>query len=98
MMVKLLYGCCIMPMIILLPVYMRANLDHRPRRAVLICMLGIPLLTVIETVRTAHTRDSDGIVKRMGVVMFLLIVRLWFDILFCFGSTFFNFEEFACRY
>ena len=35
MMVKLLYGCCILPMVILLPVYMKANLDPRPRRAVL---------------------------------------------------------------
>ena len=75
MMIKLVYGCCIIPMLVLLPVYMEADLDHRPRRAVLSCMLGTPLLAVVEAVRTAHTRDSDGILKRMGVAMFLLIVR-----------------------
>jgi hypothetical protein len=72
--VKLLYGCCLLPMVVLLPVHLHANLQHRPKRALVVCMLGVPLLSVCEAVRTAHAREAEGMRGRMAVAAFGLVV------------------------
>ena len=86
-MVKLLFGCCLLPMCVLLPVYSEATLSDNGRRTLLLYMLGLPPFTVLEAVRCCHHRerrvmlplawavDFFGLVMPLGVLYAIGMAR-----------------------
>jgi hypothetical protein len=86
MIVKLVYGCCILPMAILLPVYHVAGMREKAKNTLLAFMLMVPPITICDIVRTAHARAPEGLASHMfvavfaGLLPFGILLPVWLEV------------------
>lgn len=75
-MAQLVWGCSVLPMILLLPIYLEVDFGKIQRNAFLTCLLGIPPFTVCEALRTYHQRKMSGFPMRLAVLFLVLVLPL----------------------
>lgn len=74
--VKLVYSCSVLPMIILLPLYLHGDIRYDPKQTLAFYLLALPPVHVLEVIRTAHRHRRGGLPVKIGVAYFGLVMPL----------------------